>query len=232
MKVQDLVKVRRAIISVYDKKGLGEFASSLVQLNSDIELYSSSGTSVELQKKVMKNVKEISDYTKFPEMPSGLVKTLHPKIHAGILAEPGNEEHSAYMQMHGIKQFDLIVVNLYPFSAVASDPLKTVEDARKNMDIGGVSLIEAASKNFLRIAVVTDPLDYSSLISGMKKNGGCIDLKTRVQLAKKALKYLASYLGSMSGYYEKKPDNAIQKFYGVEKHEWQERLQERLHKDS
>ncbi|MBN2453938.1 hypothetical protein JXB11_00160 [Candidatus Woesearchaeota archaeon] len=232
MKVDDLVKVNRAIISAYDKKGLADFAESLVKLNPELEIYSSSGTAAELQKKVMKNIKEISDYTKFPEMPSGLVKTLHPKIHAGILAEPGNGEHSAYLQMHGIKQFDMIVVNLYPFSAVASDPMKTVEDARQNMDIGGVSLIEAASKNFLRVAVITDPGDYGWVIANLKKNKGSADLKTRVTLAKKALKYLSNYLGSISAYYEKKPDNDIQKFYGVEKHEWAERLQERLRKDS
>ena len=231
MKVTDCVKIRRAIISTYDKKGVADFADGLVKLNPELEIYSSSGTASELQKKVMRNVKEISDYTKFPEMPSGLVKTLHPKIHAGILAEPGNEEQSAYMQMHGIKEFDLIVVNLYPFSVVSSDSSKTVEDARRNMDIGGVSLIEAASKNFLRVAVITDPKDYSWVLAAIKKNNGCLDMKSRVQLAKKALKYLAGYVGSMSYYYERIPDNSILKSYGVEKHEWEERLQERLRKD-
>jgi phosphoribosylaminoimidazolecarboxamide formyltransferase/IMP cyclohydrolase len=147
------------------------------------------------------------------------------------LSEYGNEEHAAYLQLHRIKEFDLVVVNLYPFSSVAADA-KSLENARKNIDIGGVALIEAAAKNFLRVVVLVEPSDYASLIAHMKKNNGSVDLKLRIQLAKKAFKYISSYLGSISNYYAGLSDNVIQTFYGVEKHEWKERLQERLHKDS
>jgi phosphoribosylaminoimidazolecarboxamide formyltransferase / IMP cyclohydrolase len=228
--MNDLVKIRRAIISTYDKKNLAGFAETLVKINKDIELYSSSGTAAELQKTVLKNLREISEYTGFPEMPSGLVKTLHPKIHAGILAEVGNEQQSAYLQMHNIKEFDLIVVNLYPFSKASASG--TYEDARKNIDIGGVSLIEAASKNFLRVAVVVDPADYDLITAGMKKNNGSIDLKTRIVLAKKAFSYLANYLAGISSYYSALPDDKIQAFYGVKANDWEKRLQERLRKDN
>jgi phosphoribosylaminoimidazolecarboxamide formyltransferase / IMP cyclohydrolase len=228
--MNDLVKIRRTIISAYDKKNLAGFAESLVKFNKDIEIYSSSGTAAELQKTVLKNLREISEYTGFPEMPSGLVKTLHPKIHAGILAEVGNEQQSAYLQMHNIKEFDMIVVNLYPFSKASSTG--TYEDARKNIDIGGVSLIEAASKNFLRVAVVVDPNDYGVILANIKKNSGSIDLKTRIQLAKKAFKYLADYLATICNYYSSCEDEKVMSFYGVKGYGWEERLQERLRKDS
>jgi phosphoribosylaminoimidazolecarboxamide formyltransferase/IMP cyclohydrolase len=226
--MNDIVKIRRAIISTYDKKNLLSFAENLVKQNKDIEIYSSSGTALELQKSVLRNLKEISEYTGFPEMPSGLVKTLHPKIHAGILAEVGDEQQSAYLQMHNIKEFDMVVVNLYPFSSASAKG--TYEDARKNIDIGGVSLIEAASKNFLRVTVVVDPGDYDLITANLKKNNGAIDLKTRILLAKKALKYLANYLSTISNYYSAVPDEKLQEFYGV-KHGWEERLQEGLHKN-
>ena len=194
------VKISRAIMSCHDKSGLKEFAGELVRLNPNAKIFSSSGTFAALQETAGKNVAEISEYTGFREMPAGLVKTLHPKIHSGILADTGDESQKKYLEENGIETFDLVAVNLYPFEKVAAEG-KGFEESRQNIDIGGVSLIESAAKNFLRVAVVTDPSDYPIIIENMRRNGGGTDIETRLKLAKKAFSHLHGYMGAINDYF-------------------------------
>ncbi|MBI2575276.1 hypothetical protein HYV82_05320 [Candidatus Woesearchaeota archaeon] len=202
MAVNDLVRVSTAILSVYDKTGIKHLASELVRLNPKIIIISSGGTYRELEKAVPGNVIDVSSYTGFPEMPGGLVKTLHPKLHGGILGSGAEGAEAAFMQKHWIEKIDIVVVNLYPFQNAASGRSSTIEDARTNIDIGGVSLIEAGCKNFLRVAVITEPPDYEKLLGELKKNGGQTSLAFRLMLAKKGLAHISSYLQAISGYFE------------------------------
>lgn len=196
------VKINRAIISCYDKSGLKEFVSELVKLDPGIKIFSSSGTYMELMEVAKENLAEISEYVGFKEMPSGLVKTLHPKIHSGILADLNDESQKKYMEDNDIEAFDLIVANLYPFGKLVKEG-KGFEEIRQNIDIGGVSLLEAGSKNFLRVTVVTDPEDYNKLIDTLRNNDGSSDLAIRLALAKKAIAHLAHYLAEINNYFKK-----------------------------
>ena len=196
------VKIRNAIISCYDKSGLKEFVAELLKINPELKIYSSSGTCASLKETAKDNVAEISEYVGFVEMPSGLVKTLHPKIHSGILADTENKEHARYLEENGIKEFDLVVVNLYPFERVVKEG-KDAEEIRQNIDVGGVSLLEAASKNFPRVTVVCDPDDYTWLAETLRQNAGSIDFKTRLELAKKAVSRLCNYFAGIDSHYQK-----------------------------
>jgi len=152
------VKIKTALISCYDKTGLKEFVGELIRLNPGLKIYCSSGTFKELQVVARINLIEVSEYVGFKEMPDGLVKTLHPKIHSGILADLGNEDQKKYLDDNEIDVFDLVVVNLYPFKK------GNFGEARKNMDIGGVSLLEAGCKNFIRVVVISSRSDYGKLL--------------------------------------------------------------------
>ncbi len=211
---KDKVKISNALISCHDKTGLKYFAAELVKINPAARIYCSSGTFDELKKVAAANTVEISEYTGIREMPSGLVKTLHPKIHSGILADLNDERQRKYMDENNAVAFDLVVVNLYPFAAAADS--ESIEKARTNIDIGGVSLIESAAKNFLRVAVAVSPVDYEKILEEMKKsNGGCgIDM--RIRLAKTAMDYLSGYIGNISNYYDKLETDAVKKEYKVE----------------
>ncbi len=191
--------IKNALISCHDKTGLKYFASELVKLNPGVRIYSSGGTFKEIEAVAKDNVVEISSYTGFAEMPSGLVKTLHPKIHAGILADLSDEKQRKYLEENEIVAFDLVVVNLYPFSKAVKEG-KGFEDARKNMDVGGVSLLEAAAKNFLRVAVVCDIKDYEPLLEMLRK--GELDKGTKLELAKKAIAVLDSYIAGINEYFK------------------------------
>jgi phosphoribosylaminoimidazolecarboxamide formyltransferase / IMP cyclohydrolase len=208
------VKIRNVLISCYDKTGLKYFVSELLKVNPDIKIYCSSGTYKEVSKVEGTDGKvvEVSEYTGTKEMPSGLVKTLHPKIHAGILAEVGNEEQKKYVEDNDAVEFDLIIVNLYPFSEASQG--NSVEKARTNVDIGGVSLIEASAKNFLRVSVIVSPVDYEKFLEVIKKSG--CDIGLRLELAKTAMDYLSGYLNSISDYYAKIDVDKVKKEYGIE----------------
>ena len=213
--MKNKVAIKNALISCHDKTGLKYFAAELVKINPQIRIYCSSGTYNELGKAVdVKNLVEVSDYTGTKEMPSGLVKTLHPKVHSGILSDLDDEQQQKYLESINAVAFDLVVVNLYPFSAAAEEG--SIEKARTNMDIGGVSLIEAASKNFLRVTVVVSPVDYERLLEMMRGNNGSVDMETRLVMAKTALGYLSAYIEGISSYYEKLKINAVKKEYAVE----------------
>ena len=193
-------KISNAVISCYDKTGLAGFAGEIVRLNPEARIYSSSGTFRFLEGHVKKNLVEISDYTGFREMPSGLVKTLHPKIHSGILADTEDELQKAYLERNSIEKFDLVAVNLYPFRKVV-DEQKDFETARRNIDIGGVSLLESASKNFIRVAPVCSPEDYGWVAGEIRE--GRFNEESRLRLARKAFSYLSGYLTDISDYFSK-----------------------------
>jgi len=211
--MKDRIKIQNALISCHDKTGLKYFASELVKLNPGVRIYCSNGTFKELQKVAASNIVEISEYTGTKEMPTGLVKTLHPKIHSGILANLDDNEQKKYVESIKAVTFDLVAVNLYPFAAASESG--GVEKARTNIDIGGVSLIEAAAKNFLRVAVVVSPVDYEKAISELKEHGGC-SIETRIRLARDAMDYLSGYLENISRYYGRITASLVKKEYGVE----------------
>jgi phosphoribosylaminoimidazolecarboxamide formyltransferase/IMP cyclohydrolase len=184
------VKVKRALISVSDKSGLIEFAKGLNELG--IEIVSTGGTAKALEEAGVK-VTGISDVTKFPEMLDGRVKTLHPAVHGGILANRGIKEHMDTLKAHDITPIDLVVVNLYPFAQTVARPGVTLEDAIENIDIGGPAMIRSASKNFEGVAVVVNPEKYETVLKELKKNKGQLSRETRFALAREAFQHTAEY---------------------------------------
>jgi len=190
-------KINRALVSVSDKRGVVEFAHVLAELG--VEILSTGGTAKSLREKGI-TVMEVSDYTGFPEMMEGRVKTLHPKIHGGILGDRSKGEHLSQMRAQGIKPIDMVVVNLYPFEATVAKEGCTLEDAIENIDIGGPTLIRASAKNFKDVTVVVDPEDYARLTHELRENGGVISSKTNFQLAKKAFLHTHHYDGAIARY--------------------------------
>ncbi|HVY05760.1 MAG TPA: bifunctional phosphoribosylaminoimidazolecarboxamide formyltransferase/IMP cyclohydrolase [Burkholderiales bacterium] len=188
---------RKALISLSDKSGAVEFARALRAF--DIEILSTGGTA-KLLREAKLPVVEIGDYTGFPEMLDGRVKTLHPKVHAGILARRDLAEHMQAMTSGGIPTIDLVIVNLYPFVQTIAKPGCTLEEAIENIDIGGPTMVRAAAKNWRHVAVITDPADYPVLIEEMKAAGGAISVETRYRLARKAFSHTAAYDGAISNY--------------------------------
>ena len=194
--MSDLVKVRRALISVSDKSGIGEFASALRALG--VELLSTGGT-YRLLRELGLDVTEVADYTGFPEMMDGRVKTLHPKVHGGILGRRGQDDN--VMAAHGIDPIDMVVVNLYPFSATVANPDCTVEDAIENIDIGGPTMVRAAAKNHPFVTIVVNASDYGEILSEMQSNGGSTSLESRFNLAIKAYEHTAAYDGAIANHF-------------------------------
>jgi len=183
-------KIQRAILSVTDKTGLVEFARRLEGLG--VELISTGGTARLLRDSAV-TVKDISELTGFPEMLDGRVKTLHPKVHGGILHMRGKPEHQAAVAEHGIAPIDMVVVNLYAFEKTAAKPGVPFEELIENIDIGGPSMIRSAAKNFHDVAVVTSPADYAAIAEEMARSGGQLSLETRWRLAQKAFATTAAY---------------------------------------
>ncbi len=196
-----MTKVTQALISVSDKHGAVDFARELAALG--IKLLSTGGTA-KLLRDAGIAVTDVSDYTGFPEMLDGRVKTLHPKVHGGILGIRGNAEHAATMEKHGIPAIDLVVVNLYPFQQAIARKDCTLEDAIENIDIGGPTMVRAAAKNHGNekggCAVVTDPQDYAAIVEELRNNGGVLSYTTRFDLAKKAFVHTARYDGAIANY--------------------------------
>ncbi len=192
-----MVVVKQALISVSDKTGVIEFALGLKQLGVNIL---STGGTAKLLAGAGISVAEVSDYTGFPEMLDGRVKTLHPKIHAGILGRRNLPEHVATMQQYDLPNIDLVVVNLYPFAATIAKPDCTLEDAVENIDIGGPTMVRAAAKNYPFVAIVTDPADYGDLLVQLQANHAALSHTTRFALAKKAFSHTAAYDSAISNY--------------------------------
>jgi phosphoribosylaminoimidazolecarboxamide formyltransferase/IMP cyclohydrolase len=185
-----MIKIKRALLSVSDKRGIEELAKSLKEFN--VEIISTGGTA-----KVLKNagikVTEVSEITKFPEMMDGRVKTLHPAIHAALLARRDNPSHLKQIEEQNINLIDMVVVNLYPFAKTIAQENVTLEEAIENIDIGGPSMIRSAAKNFEGVVVVVNPERYSEIVKEMEKNNGCISENTRKKLAIEAFKHTAEY---------------------------------------
>jgi len=186
----------RALLSVYDKTGLVDLGRSLSKLG--VELIGSGGTARTLLEAGLQ-VREVSELTGFPEVLGGRVKTLHPVIHAGLLARP-TAEHMQELERLGIAPIDLVVVNLYPFARTIATPNVTIEDAVEQIDIGGVTLIRAAAKNFARVGVLVDPSDYPSVLTELRDSGELTE-QTRRRLAYKAFRHTAEYDTTISRYF-------------------------------
>ena len=182
--------IKRALISVSDKTGVVDFAKELSSMG--IEILSTGGTAKTLRNAGVPVI-EVSDYTGSPEMMDGRLKTLHPKIHGGLLSRRSNPKDMEDIKKHGIGTIDLVAVNLYPFEKTISKPDVTFEEAIENIDIGGPTMLRAASKNFTDVTVVVDPADYSVVLSEMKKSGGEISRETRLNFAKKVFAHTARY---------------------------------------
>lgn len=196
MSDDNLIPVKRALISVSDKSGIVEFASDLVA--QGVELLSTGGT-YRLLKENDLAVTEVADYTGFPEMMDGRVKTLHPKVHGGILGRRGQDD--AVMAEHGISAIDMVVVNLYPFEATVARPDCTLEEAIENIDIGGPTMVRAAAKNHAFVNIVVNASDYPAIIAEMQANNGATSQATRFDLAIKAYEHTAAYDGAIANHF-------------------------------
>ena len=190
-------KIARALISVYDKTDLLEIANVLGQ--HGVEILSTGGTARHLRDAGI-DIVDVSDYTGFPEMLDGRVKTLHPKIHAGILAEWDNREHEAQAETHDIAPIDMVICNLYPFEATIAKPDVTLPEAIENIDIGGPTMIRAAAKNYQHVAVLTNPSQYPQIIAALDANDGCLSEEQRFELAKAAFAHTAHYDTAIAAY--------------------------------
>jgi len=199
------MKIQRALISVSDKTGLVEFARELAALG--IEIISTGGTAKLLQKENIQTT-EISAYTGFPEMMDGRVKTLHPKVHGGLLHLRDNPEHVAQAAEHGIQPIDLVVVNLYPFEKTIAKPDVTLDEAIEQIDIGGPSMLRSAAKNYRSVTVVTDPADYADVAEILKANDGETTLQLRERLAIKVFVTTSKYDGAIADFLNKEKECA------------------------
>jgi phosphoribosylaminoimidazolecarboxamide formyltransferase/IMP cyclohydrolase len=194
-----MAKIERALISLTDKSGIEGFAGELAGLG--IELLSTGGTAKKLREAGL-SVKDVSDFTGFPEMLDGRVKTLHPKVHGGILNQRANREHQQQCADHGLKNIDLIAVNLYAFAKTVADPNCSLADAIENIDIGGPTLLRAAAKNFHDVTVIVDPADYPQVLKEIKATGNTT-LKTRFMLMKKVFALTSEYDTAISRWLER-----------------------------
>ncbi len=202
------VAVRRALLSVSDKTGLLELANALAA--HGVELLSTGGTAKALRDAGLV-VKDVGDHTGFPEMMDGRVKTLHPKVHGGLLGRTGIDD--AVMAEHGIDAIDLLVLNLYPFAQVAMDPASSFEDVIENIDIGGPAMLRSAAKNFARVAVATDPAQYAGIVAELDANAGAISAKSRFALAVAAFNSVAYYDACISNHLSSLQDDGSQALF-------------------
>jgi len=189
------VKVKQALISVSDKTGLDGFAEGLSNLG--INMLSTGGTHRLLTEQGLQ-VEEVAQYTGFPEMMDGRVKTLHPKIHGGLLGR--RDQDQEVMDKHAITPIDLLVVNLYPFEETVANPDCSLQDAIENIDIGGPAMLRSAAKNMQSVAVVVDNDDYAGVLEELNKHDGCLTGETRFTLAVKAFSHVAHYDAAIAEY--------------------------------
>ncbi len=193
----DKVVVRRALLGVSDKSGLAEFAQALER--HSVEILSTGGTRSALEAAGVK-VRSVESFTGSPEMLDGRVKTLHPKIHGGILARRADENHQRQMLRYGIEPIDLVVVNFYPFEKTVAQAGVTREQAIENIDIGGPAMVRAAAKNYADVAIVVDPEDYQAVAAELEANQGAVTAPTRWKLARKAFARVAAYDAAIANY--------------------------------
>jgi phosphoribosylaminoimidazolecarboxamide formyltransferase/IMP cyclohydrolase len=203
-------KIKRALVSVSNKEGIVDFCKSLSK-DHGVEIISTGGTLKTLQEAGI-NAIDISDHTGFPEMMDGRVKTLHPKVHGGILARRDLDQE--VMEKNQIKEIDLVVVNLYPFIETVSKEDTTLEIAIENIDIGGPSMVRSAAKNNLYVGVVVEPSDYKKVLEEISKNEGAISLETRRNLAAKAFSHTANYDSAISNYLNQQQNTKPKYLFG------------------
>lgn len=196
---KNMKKIERALISLTDKSGIEGFAAELADLG--IELLSTGGTAKKLRDSGL-TVMDVSEFTGFPEMLDGRVKTLHPMVHGGILNQRENEDHQKQCAEHGIKNIDIIAVNLYAFEKTVADPNCSLADAIENIDIGGPTMLRAAAKNFNDVTVIVDPADYPQILQEIKETGNTT-LKTRFRLAAKVFALTSKYDTAISAWLDK-----------------------------
>jgi phosphoribosylaminoimidazolecarboxamide formyltransferase / IMP cyclohydrolase len=201
--VDDWVSIRRVLVSVSDKTGLEQLIPGLVHINPDIHFYSTGGTHASVAgilgaERAAQNLTQVANYTGQPETQGGLVKTLDFKIYLGLLTETYNPAHQADLARTAAVPLDMVVVNLYPFEATVARAGTSVEEARANIDIGGPCMIRAAAKNYLRVAPVVDPDDYTQLLDFLAAHNGRLNLSRRFQLACKAFAHTARYDAAIS----------------------------------
>jgi len=194
-----MAKIQRALLSVSDKAGLVPFAQTLAA--SGVELISTGGTARALREAGL-TVKDISEHTGFPEMLDGRVKTLHPKVHGGLLYIRGNASHEAAVQAHGIPPIDLVVVNLYPFEQTVAKPNVSLHDAIENIDIGGPSMLRSAAKNHDSVTVIVDPADYAEAATQIQAAGDTTP-ELRRKLAAKVFARTAAYDAAIAAHLQK-----------------------------
>src|SRR5256886_16004875 len=192
-----MARVARALLSVSDKRGLVEFARGLAELG--VELLSTAGTAKLLADAGLR-VTQVSDHTGFPEMLDGRVKTLHPKIHGGLLGRRDVPAHVAEMRAHGIEPIDLVAVNLYPFRETVARSDVTLDDAIEQIDIGGPSMLRSAAKNHAHVTVLVDPDDYGPVLAELRASGGSVSADTNRRLAQKVFCATACYDGAIADY--------------------------------
>ncbi len=195
-----MAKIKRALISVTDKSGIVEFAKALAGMGVDI--LSTGGTAKALREGGIK-VTDVSEYTGFPEMLDGRVKTLHPKIHGGLLGVRSNPEHVRVMKEHGIENIDLVAINLYPFKQTIAKPGCTLEDAIENIDIGGPAMLRSAAKNNESVTVVIDPADYAVVLDEIRARGE-VSKETNFRLAVKVFETTSAYDSMIAEYLKSK----------------------------
>jgi phosphoribosylaminoimidazolecarboxamide formyltransferase/IMP cyclohydrolase len=195
-----MAKIKKAIISVSNKTGVLELAKELRTFG--VEILSTGGTAKSLREAGLA-VKDISEYTGFPEMLDGRVKTLHPKVHGGLLGRRSNPEHVSKMKEYQIDPIDMIVVNLYPFEETVANKDCTLEDAIENIDIGGPTMLRSAAKNYEDVTVIVDPADYPKVIAEMKQNSGAVSKATNFYLAKKVFQRTSQYDTAITQYLAK-----------------------------
>ncbi len=213
-RVLDGIPPRHILVSVFDKTGLEDLVSGFLRINPEAKFYSTGGTGKKITEilgdRSGANYVPVEEYTAAPEMEGGLVKTLHPKIHAGLLGERGNPAHEDYL--HNVLRnlggsagiyFDVLVGNLYPFSETVARPGATAETARINIDIGGPTMTMAGAKNWHSVAVLSSPEQYVSFIAEVEASGGMITARQRFALAQAAFRAIGSYRTSIADYFEK-----------------------------
>lgn len=216
-KIDAHVQVRTVLISVSDKTGLETLVPGLIRINPDIRILSTGGTYKKiadiLGDDASKNLTQVSDYTGQPETQGGLVKTLDFKIYLGLLTETYNDSHQEDLKRTNALPIDMVVVNLYPFQDTVAKPDVTPEAARSNIDIGGPTMVRASAKNFIRVASVVNPEDYSAILDHLEANDGKLSLELRFELARKAFAHSAEYDSAISAYLAERQFNEINACY-------------------
>jgi phosphoribosylaminoimidazolecarboxamide formyltransferase/IMP cyclohydrolase len=202
-----MIRVRRALLSASDKSGLVEFAQGLAGFG--VELLSTGGTAQALRTAGLP-VTEVADVTGFPEMLDGRVKTLHPRIHGGLLAVRGNPDHARQLAAQGIAPIDLAAITLYPFEETLAHSDRTVADVIEQIDIGGPAMLRSAAKNFAGVAVLTNPRDYPVVLEELRRTGGSLSPATRLTLARKAFAHTARYDAAIAGFFERLAGDDLQ----------------------